>query len=189
MTASTNHALLPVSKAEYYAAGERKHFGAQPVGSVFTDATVSGFADLLELTVAQRGSLDGDDRDLLIGLGADAGAFMPSERGVRYLLVRVAGEVGLVQASSLPSTAQVTARATKPGVPCSLTVAGVPRQTSEIATVILGPDPEAPESTVLYTAHPGLPIAPAQDEVATDGEVLTVEQVLARIGDVFLLVE
>jgi hypothetical protein len=178
--------LMPAHLAGYYAATEAKHFGPSPVGSVFNDPLAADLVSLLELVEAQRGGLDGDDRDDLVALGADPDAFAPPGSGIRYLLGRAWGRVGVIKASALPAETRVEAVRTKPGAPCSLVVsASVERPVTDVATLIVGPDAEAGHE-VLFTAHPGLPTKPASEDRFEEGAVMTTGEVMGLLGDVLL---
>ena len=169
--------LLPVEQAAYFDALDAKHFGAAgTAGSVFTG--VPGLRELLEMVVAQRGSLDGDDRGLLLAAGASERSFLP---GCRYLVCHVAGRNGMVDAFALDPATPVRVVRTKPGAPCSLVVDGAPEAEVDFATVIIGPNEDAGSSSaeMVWTAHPGMPARPSEGERWPEGATLTAADVVA----------
>lgn len=151
------------SMREYYEATDRKHFlhnpnNSNPVGSQFTDPNIQTLEDLLTLAATQRTcNLDGDDRELFLNFGAEQEAF---KEGIRYLLVRTSGIVGIISSTEIENTTGITILQTKPNTPPSLTIAGHPKPETNIGTIIIGRNWETRKTTqeILYTAHPGLPI-------------------------------
>jgi hypothetical protein len=168
---------LPVEQAAYFDALDAKHFGTGPTaGSVFTG--VPGVRELLGIVEAERGSLDGDDRVLLLAAGASERSFLP---GCRYLLCHVAGRNGMADAFALDPATPVRVVRTKPGAPCSLVVDGVPEAELDFATVIIGPNEDADPSSaeMVWTAHPGMPARPSEGDRWTEGATLTAADVVA----------
>ena len=168
--------------ADYYASTDKKHFSdLDSPGSKFTDPDLSRLEDVLELAAGQRGSLDGDDRDALISLGADADAFNDM---ARYLLVHTPGRLGAQKMDSLPADARIFARRTKAGGKVSL-VAEVSQQADTgFATIIIGPDKQGTRD-IVWTAHPGLPATSGGGEDTFgdhDGQELTRDQIAAIAG-------
>jgi hypothetical protein len=153
----TATALIPRrgSMGAYYAATDDKHFGdSGSAGSKFTDPTLTRLNDVVALAYRQRGHLDGDDRDQLAALGTPDAAFKP---GIRYLLVRTPGTVGIRHSAGLPDDTPVHVTRMKPGAPCSLVLDVDTETTTDVGTIIIGrPEENGPE--VVFTAHPGLPI-------------------------------
>lgn len=161
-------ALIPRRGAlrDYYAATDAKHFtpvtagpdgAAATPGSTFTDPTLARLNDAVALAYRQRGNLDGDDRDELARLGTPEAAFKP---GIRYLLVRTPGTVGIRRSDDLPDDTMVEVVRSKPGAPCSLVVEVTAQETTEVGTIIIGRSDTGDGSgdEVVFTAHPGLPI-------------------------------
>jgi hypothetical protein len=171
---------------DYYAALRDRHWNpAAGAGSQFVSGQHDGPGSLMAVAHHQRGGLGGDDRDQLIALGAPPEAFMDGDNAPRYLLVRTPGVEGTVPVADLPDDTPVRAERTKPGTPCSLIVEGDAddRPPTGVATVIVGPHPKDPDREVMWTAHPGLPTRPAQDDRYDDGQQLTAGQVRADLGD------
>lgn len=186
-------ALIPRRGAwrDYYAATDAKHFTSPQVapstpGSTFTDPALRRLNDVVALTHRQRGHLDGDDRDELTRLGTPEEAFKP---GIRYLLVRTPGTVGIRHSEDLPDTAMVEVVRSKPGAPCSLVVDVVAQETTTVGTIIIGRD--AADAAVsgqqardlVFTAHPGLPIPVDFTDRMADWEGQRVS--LAQVREVY----
>lgn len=177
--------LLPSTEAavQYFAATERKHFGSQSdPGSTFTD--VDNLADLLSLAHFQRGNLDGDSRRSLIASGVHPDAFAA---GVRYLLVRTPGTVGILNTSTLHPDDTVTVERTKPNAPCTVVTEVTTQPTAEYGVIIIGPDVDGftdDGRDVLYTAHPGPPTRPANSAVLDgyEGQQITVRRMREVLG-------
>lgn len=183
----------------YYAATDAKHFlavgtGDAPSttpGSTFTDPTLRRLNDVVALAYRQRGTLVGDDREELARLGTPEEAFKP---GIRYLLVRTEGTVGIRRSDDLPDEATVEVVRSKPGAPCSLVVDVTAQETADVGTIIIGRDPaegtvDGQPREVVFTAHPGLPIpVDFTDRMsAYEGQQVTIGQVRAAYGgDVWL---
>lgn len=171
-------ALIPRrgSWAAYYRATDEKHFavragsagaagstpGSTP-GSTFTDPSMRRLNDVVALAYRQRGNLDGDDRDELVRLGTPEEAFEP---GIRYLLVRTPGTVGIRRSDDLPDDALVAVVRSKPGAPCSLVIDVHTQETTMVGTIIIGHQSVDPftdgtpgeAQDLVFTAHPGLPV-------------------------------
>lgn len=154
----------------YYQATDAKHFpaignaatGSTP-GSTFTDPSLRRLNDVVALAYRQRGNLDGDDREELARFGTPEEAFKP---GIRYLLVRTPGTVGIRRSDDLPDDALVEVVRSKPGAPCSLVIDVSAQETTTVGTIIIGRQPlesfadgrQGEEQDLVFTAHPGLPI-------------------------------
>ncbi len=187
-------AILPAEHEGYFKATEAKHFVPETaVGSLFTG--VKSLNELLGLAIQQRGSLEGDDREKFIALGAKEGDLMPQ---CRYLMVKTPGEVGIVNVKDLAPDTQVQVVRTKPGAPCSLIVLDNNFPVTDIGTIVVGPneksekpdDPERTTKEMIWTVHPGLPVRPLAGDVWPEGSVVTVQDVIEKIGnDVFLNVK
>lgn len=189
-------ALIPRrgSWSAYYQATDAKHFPAtldapdaaeSTPGSTFTDPALRRLNDVVALAHRQRGSLDGDDREELARLGTPEEAFKP---GIRYLLVRTPGTVGIRRSDTLPADATVEVVRSKPGAPCSLVLDVTTQETTEVATIIIGRNEET-DTEVVFTAHPGLPIpVDFTDRMASrEGHRVSLAQVRAAYGgDVWL---
>lgn len=154
------------SLRDYYAATDAKHFAPevsvdsakpQTPGSKFTDPTLQRLNDVVALAYRQRGHLDGDDREELARLGTPEEAFKP---GIRYLMVRTPGTVGIRRSDDLPDDTAIEVVRSKPGAPCSLVLDVSAQETTEVGTIIIGHNDTAdgPGQEVVFTAHPGLPI-------------------------------
>jgi hypothetical protein len=163
----------------YFAGLTRQHFGASPTASNFTHFATP--QDALASCALSRGSLDGDDRDKLISLGADPSAFAdPSV--CRYLFFPARGHLGIVSMDNLPADATLELVQEKPGTPLSLVLTGTringtefraTRPEVNFATAIVGTDDK------LWTIHPGLP-SPSSNEPSFEdagfiaGQVITI---------------
>lgn len=167
--------------AEYYASTDRKHFSDDSVaGSKFTDPQMTKVEDVLALAYEQRGSLDGDDRDELVALGAKPEVFWDQ---ARYLKVSTPGKVGSAPLSSFPEGTLFKAVRTKVGGNVSIVAEVDEMPTTDVGTIIIGR--ETPESDeVLFTTHPGLPAkAGTVDTFASvEGRTLTAAEVAAVAG-------
>lgn len=193
-------ALIPRrgSWSAYYQATDAKHFPANPVaasdgrqapaatpGSTFTDPALRRLNDVVALAHRQRGDLDGDDRDELARLGTPEEAFKP---GIRYLLVRTSGTVGIRRSDDLPGDTAVEVVRSKPGAPCSLVLDVTTQETTDVATIIIGRNEET-DTEMVFTAHPGLPIPAGSTDrmTAWEGRRVSLAQVRAAYGgDVWL---
>lgn len=113
--------------------------------------------DVVALAYRQRGSLEGDDREALVALGAPEEAFKP---GMRYLLVRTSGTLGVQRSTGLADETPVHVVRSKPGAPCSLVLDVDAQPVGSVGTIVLGRHPQDESREVVYTAHPGLPIPP-----------------------------
>lgn len=167
---------------EYYAATDAKHF-TDPfsAGSKFTGLKVRRLNDVVMLAWRQRDGLEGDDRGRLVALGADPAVFMP---GVRYLLVKTPGTVGVVRSEGMPGTTPVDVVRMKPGAACSLVVDVDTRPPVAFGTVVIGPARDDPDREVVWTAHPGLPAAAGTEDLmgAHEGRTVTLDQVRRVYG-------
>lgn len=182
--------VLPKEFASYFSDTEKKHFVPETaVGSLFTES--KSIADLLRRAIEQRGSLDGDDREKFVALGAKPEGLMAQ---CRYLYVETPGEVGIAEISKLPPDTKVRVVRTKQDAPCSLIVEGTELPQSSFGTIIIGPNekmkPDAPEPTtreMVWTVHPGLPVRPATEDSWPEGSEITVQDVIDKLGSgVFL---
>ena len=170
--------LLPDDKQEYYADLNRKHFDpTTAIGSVF--AAVSSIEELLTVAEAESGGLERDDRELLVAAGVSAEALLPQ---CRYLQVDTPGEVGLVTISACSDDEPVQTIRTKEGAPLSLVVKRPQLDPTDKATLIIGPTEDG-QGELVWTAHPGLPIRPASEDIWPEGADLTVAQVRQELGD------
>ncbi|MFC1616385.1 hypothetical protein ACFL21_04540 [Patescibacteria group bacterium] len=185
-------ALLPEEAAGYYAGLDKQHFGAEGVGSRFTE--VGGIQELLELRHDQEGTVDGDDRDFFAGKGSPESAFAPSS-AARYIKVMTPGKMGVKKAADLPEDTPVKV-VTIPGKnTCSLVVevSGDDQlEDVDYATVIVGgnskqneSDPEPTTKEMVWTAHPGYPTPPPFADTWQDGETITIADVKKELGDDF----
>lgn len=167
----------------YYAKLTSQHFGAHPTASNFTQ--LSNPTEMLHHINLTRG-LDGDDRDLLMTLGAAPSALLDTN-ACRYVLFSTPGNLGIIPASTLDPRAVVRLVAEKPGIPLSLVLTGydssgakiaLKRPSTDVATAIFGPDDQ------LWTAHPGLPVRPRSSTLFEDAgyresDTFTVEDLLS----------
>jgi hypothetical protein len=183
-------AVLPKEADGYFQDMERKHFDPQrAVGSLFTEA--QNLRGLLEQAASQRGGLSGDDRQKFIDMGVKPEALL----GVcRYLKVETPGEVGIVSVKDLSPDTQVKVIRTKQGAPCSLVVEGKNLPKTDFGTIIIGPnekskpeDLEPSTTEMVWTVHPGLPVRPATEDIWPEGSIITVKDVIEKLGnEVFL---
>lgn len=178
--------VLPQEQVGYFQAVHDKHFVPETaIGSLFTDAR--NLHELLQIAAGQRGGLDGDDREEFIRRGVPAGALMPQ---CRYLMVHTPGEVGITRVSDLPPDTEVQVIRTKPQTPCSLVVEREKLPSVDFGTIIIGPnekeqpkDPDPSTEEMVWTAHPGLPVRPATEDIWEEGASVTAEEVIAQLGD------
>ncbi len=178
--------LMPEEQAQYLQSVDAKHFVPETAaGSLFTE--VKSTANLLKLAMEQRGSLEGDDRAKLIEMGVLESSLMPQ---CRYLAVETPGEIGIVKAAELSPDTGVHVTRFKPGVPCTLVVDMPELPTTNIGTIIIGPnekeeetDPEPSTKEMVWTVHPGLPIRPASEDIWEEGSEIKVADVIQRLGE------
>lgn len=184
------------NRPEYVASIESKHITGNGSGSKFTDQNIKTVDDVLAKTSEQRGNLEGDDRDKLIAHGADPSAFLPSSSGVRYLMVKTSGTVGIKDTATLKDNTvlTVTAKGKNDGKPPSLSFSTDVKEQpqTEYATVILGPrldDNKEPieGTTTLWTMHPGTPTQGIRsDDIRGQGldhgSKLTVKELREKFG-------
>jgi hypothetical protein len=162
----------------HYKALERQHFQKRIArGPAFSD--IRSIAQLLELCAQQRGTLNGDDREELILLGADAKAFI--EENTRYLKVIADGESGVVNASELNPLAPVKVVRVQEGEPCSLVAEGRSNQPAFVGTIIIVANNQEQASTreCVLSAYPGLPLATATTDIWPEGAVISAGDALA----------
>jgi hypothetical protein len=186
--------VLRDERPEYMAAIDEKHFNALGHGSKFTDERVGKIEDVLSLAVAQRGNLDGDDRDELQRLGAPSGAFIDQ---CRYIKVRVDGVEALQATDALPEDEILTIKGKGKGAdgrPKSLSVVARVEKLSAVkyATVIIGPREDEKggpiEGEMLWTMFPGVATqSPRSDKLREagleDGDKITVRKLRSLFGD------
>lgn len=141
---------------QYYADTDAKHFhDKNKPGSKFTDPSVNNLNDVVALTAYQRGSLEGDDRESLISMGAEPEAF---EEDFRYLMVRTSGKLGAQDISTFPAGTVFRVERTKAGASCSVVADVHEQESSDFGVIIMGRTDVA-ENDVVITAHPGLPVS------------------------------
>jgi hypothetical protein len=175
--------VLPAEASAYFNQVEEKHFNPETaVGSLFTE--VKSLESLLKLAKKQRGSLDGDDRELFIKMGVPAEALLPM---CRYLKVETGGEVGIVKLAELADKVEVRVLRTKQNVPCTLAVASDTMPTTDFGTIIIGPnkknkpeDPEPSTAEMVWTVHPGLPVRPVMEDFWQEGSVVSAGAIRER---------
>lgn len=172
-------ALVPRTgnQASYYAALDAQHFGPHPTASNFLD--FANVEEALQVCYAFRGTFEGSDHAELLERGTDPNALCDREV-CRYLLFPARGQLGLAFLADLPADAVIELTQEKPGTPLSLVISRtqprelrIERPATNIATAIIG-------ANVLWTIHPGLPLAPRSDPTFEragfrDGDTLTVE--------------
>lgn len=156
---------------EYYDSLHKRHFSPQTAtGSTFTTENFY-LADLIMLTISQRGDLLGDDRDLFPA--SPPGTF---KEGSRYLKVATPGLSGATLSQSLPPDATLTVAEGKPGVAPDLIAPSVPLVLVDYATLIVS---EQDGRVVVITAHPGPPMPPASSwrETLRPGQTVLASEV------------
>ena len=142
----------------YYAANDAKHFGpTSGPGSQFVG--IENTAALVALASEQRGSLDGDDRETLLALGGDPGGFM---EGMRYLMVKADGVLGIKSGAEVDDSTPITVTRTKPGAPCSLVAAVRGKTAVDYGVVIMGTHDVTGQPFVI-TTFPGQVTRPTAD--------------------------
>lgn len=169
--------LMPSEFAQYYADTEKKHFDPSQPGSTFTG--VGNLEDLLEEAFDQRGTLQGDDREELMALGADPRSFGADKR---YLMVRTPGTLGAVSSSELSGDQllQVVQKSADMPPVCALEVNEQPA--SQFATIVLTDSPSNPAVAgspgMLITAFPGVSMEPGASSLFTPfiGQSITVAE-------------
>ncbi len=167
---------------DYYAANDEKHFKSG-LGSTFTDPRVRCTEDVVGLALIQRGSLLGDDRSTFVDhYDADPGAFSD---GCRYLLVSTPGVVGVEKLSRLDNDMIVHFESHKPSahiVPV-VHMGDMHPLSTNVAVVILGPDPESESGEMVFTTYPGT-ITPAGSGEMDSllGASMSVEEMKGRFG-------
>ena len=170
--------LLPEEMRDYFRSVEVKHFDSKTAtGSYFTDPDIHGLKDLLALAEKMPGGLNRDDR-----ASFDKEALKDE---CRYLRVPCQGKNNLIDSRTLPDNERVSVVRTKPGTPCSLVVANESGQDETFATLIIGPRPSG-EGECVWTAHPGAPVRPAQEDIWPEGSAITVKEVRSKLGDCWL---
>jgi hypothetical protein len=149
---------LDEATSDYYAATDRKHFGdrTEP-GSKFLDPALSELEDIVRLAIAQRGSLDGDDR-VKFYFDSDPDAFRD---GNRYLKVATPGTVGVIHSTELSDASLLSVVRTKPGAPVSLVASVTEQPTTDYAVLIIEDVIDTGEARVV-TAFPGTVTAPLE---------------------------
>lgn len=168
---------------DYYKGTEKKHFSDPFLpGSKFTDPKIKTLEDILVLASIQRGSLEGDDREKFIKLGAVPEAFQPDSR---YLLVETPGKLGIVDSSVFSDDVVVKVERTKPLAPCSF-VAEVKEQPKVDFGIIVVSDYLGKERFI--TAFPGLPTVISKSKESAErvnsieGKTFTISQAREMLG-------
>lgn len=183
-------------RPEYIDSIDKKHITSQSAGSKFTDPRIKKAEDVMVLALAQRGNLQGDDREKLIASGASPDAFLPKESGVRYLQVQTSGTEAIKDTATMNDNDVLTvvAKGRNDGKPSSLSFATevTEQPTTEYATVIIGPDMDEnkqpiPNTEVLWTMHPGTPTRGIRSDTIRengldDGSKITVKELRKRFG-------
>lgn len=172
--------LLPVSKKEYYQDLHAKHFDENSsVGSRFTEA--DSIEAVLEIASNEAGGIGRDDREKFIDAGVPEDALLPQ---CRYLMVKTPGTVGIRQIKDCWDDDMVFVKRTKEGAPCSLVVETAPGDlgSSDVSTLILGPNPDDENKEIVWTAHPGLPIRPAMEDIWEEGSHLHISVIEEQLG-------
>lgn len=183
-------ALVPrESNGQYYAQNDAKHFGrGGTAGSRFTGDGIDATEDVLVLAYQQRGTLEGDDRDVFItNDGASPDAFF---EGCRYLKVHTPGLSGVLSSQFLDDGDLIHVRRDKVGAPCSLSADAKPGANEvNSGCIIIGPSPDGGER--VYSAFPGPVTVPGSGEMdAYEGQSLPVWQVREIFGqDVHVLLK
>lgn len=170
-------ANMPSAYAQYFADTEKKHFNLDSPGSQFTE--LKNLGQVLAAAEHQRGSLDGDDREYLIEMGADPKSFAPDRR---YICAETPGVSGVVKASELNPDEIVTViqKSEKAKPMCQMTVKK--KTPTQIATIVLVDNPTLPGTegvdTLLITAFPGVsgPSGSNNDLLPYVGKQLTLGQ-------------
>lgn len=184
------------SRSDYINSIDKKHFAENGMGgSKFTDTRVKKAEDVVSLALAQRGSLQGDDREKLIASGAAPNAFLPPESGVRYLQVKVDGTEATKSTADMPDDKVLTVQAKDPSDPNSSLslVATVKEQPkTQFATVIIGPETDENKEPIkgtntLWTMHPGAPTRgirsnDLREKGLNGGSTITVKELREKFG-------
>jgi hypothetical protein len=166
---------------QYYADTDAKHFhDKNKPGSKFTDPSVKNLNDVVALAASQRGSLEGDDRDALIGLGAEPTAFGAD---FRYLMVQTSGKLGAQDLSTFPVGTLFRVERTKAGASCSVVADVETQEATDFGVIIMGRTDVA-EQDVVITAHPGLPVSRSGEGTfdAYENHSLTADQIREIAG-------
>lgn len=166
-----------ISYEEYYKNTEKKHFAEinketgeidysflrQP-GSQFDPEQATNLKELLENTEKTRGSIEGDDREELIKLGADPKSFAP---GYRYVRSPIGGYLGVSNSIGLDDSEEISIHEKVPGSNIISLVHERPEKPRTDFSVLIfkdrslmSPDNPGEREDALVTAHPGLPSIP-----------------------------
>lgn len=153
--------VLRNEREDYISSIDKKHFTLEGHGSNFTDSRVTKTEDVLKLAIQQRGSLNGDDREKLVNLGAPIEGFRD---GIRYLCVEVDGVEGLKSTELMDDDEIITVKAkgrAREGQLPSLSFVSKVKEKEPVnyATVIIGSkldDNNKPiDGEMLWTMFPG----------------------------------
>lgn len=169
---------------EYYTATDKKHFQDRDApGSKFTDPSLSKVEDVVALTLQQRGSLEGDDRDKLIARGAKPEAFRD---GNRYLMVNTPGTLGVQDSRTMRDDDLVEVTRTKPGTPVNLVKKVTEQGTTNYGVVVVTKDFDSGEPRVITTFPGTVTYSPKNHQMeALEGKTITVAQAREILGDDF----
>lgn len=156
--------VMPPQFKEYFDSTEKKHFHPSSPGSTFTEA--KNLNEVLSLAHKQRGTLDGDDREVLINdHGADPESFRDDKR---YIMVKTGGRLGSVHATQLPKDTMLRVHQKSEGVEPVLVAEVKVKPPVNVATVVLVDNPTLKgtenNSTLLITAFPGVSTARGSSE-------------------------
>jgi hypothetical protein len=166
---------------KYYADNDKKHMGDkdQP-GSKFLSPKIKKTEDALALAIQQRGSIEGNDKEKFIALGASPDAFQESNR---YLYFETPGTMGVQNSSSMDDNETLTVTRTKAGAACSL-VANVKTQPkTSYAVAVIATDKNTGKD-LLITTFPGMVTKSLRNADIDDleGQKITVAQARKILG-------
>lgn len=167
-----------VSYEDYYASTNKKHFLSSEKrsdrenlekflmnpGSQFDPDKVGSLEELINKTAAERGNLEGDDRERMIAMGADPAGLLPPPN--RYLLTSTGGYLGSIKSDELDDDTPVSYHEKVPGSNIvSLTVDMEEKPYVDHGVIIMTdpntlrgtPDNISQLDSVMTTAFPGFP--------------------------------
>lgn len=189
--------LFPKEEWSYYEATNKMHCSdTETGGSKFYSAEKGGVDNILQ--VMQKYGEDKlikkleereDDREALLKVGAPQDAFLPATKvegmpeglpeALYYKVDGIKGKLKIIKLSDLSPNTKVKVLQEKENTPLSYLAVLEDNLEPEVdfATIIIGRDPKTQKEQV-WTIHPGAPIKPAVLEIFSDGDEVTVQDLL-----------
>lgn len=189
--------LFPKEDLSYYESTNEMHCCKETTGgSKFYSEEKGGVNNILEVVqkfgedklsaeIAERK----DDREALMAEGAPKDAFLPATKvegmpeglpeALYYKVDGIKGKLGIIKLSELPPNTKVKVLLEKENSPLSYLAVLEDQEQPEVdfATIIVGRDPKRKKDQV-WTIHPGAPIKPAVLDKFSDGDEVTVKDLL-----------